>query len=922
MVSAIVTDILCRYCEVSFDSPASAVFHEVLHHVIQFECVDCGNSAANIILEHMLFHQTKEIESKPNLPRVDGDISEFSTESEEARLRVDFPPKTELKRNSPRRRGRRKRKPVLDADEWPRNDPWCLTEVQSEIETKVEEEKVELFEIIIGKQGTRFLSDDLEIVDETDIESDGNFFRASAFRPEMLETTVIEEDGVDVETDQISYDLVRDANRCIELLEAEDKAATSSRGLQLRTIQLDETPVQRNTVFKRTELDAEEMASYLDYAFDSWTTNGELYLGHDRKPSENAAAGNVMCEQCAIFFKTSGSLVVHNLTVHGSRKFSCTTCNNKFLRRSTFLQHLVRMCHGKPFRCQKYLCHMIFATREEATEHFLETHELNKCKFCGAGFKNPINRKAHEESVHGGPLKLPCPLLADDEGNSAIFDASTGDFTVRMKKQTIGEFFPNLDLLTTLKQPKVQRSNGGILEVEDLTAVMDDLLGEIPDWTVNSSECDGGENLPNLSGLSIGNKKYGFANMMSDSTEGLQEELLDICDVRSPHSKSHETRKRERIKHEQDNFDEEYYMQDAVETDTISVLLDFRTPWPQWLEKVSTSSGKLVKESVGRCRWFLGNLAHCTEIDLESSGVHWMLHRQLVDLSSRVISYNHVEASIVEYFTNYKVCYSTVEMTDGERDRMMQLANRNYLFDNADDVRRCYLGLVDILLAYAYNFRVTSGECDVESPWNISRLSATLAWFNEFDSMHEVVVTSFRRMLCYPQYRNWDLNETIRSDVVSILRLGKKAVLKCLLDILGIFNGREPYYLLNRFYINHYAVFVQRIPEGRLESLGELLQQTSVSKEDVDLGLEACDAACQLALEEETNSRRDRVSDDVKRGLKRLSLGESKVDSDDDESSSSTSSASYVMEQCCRDYDSDDAGACLCAHRAQGSVSE
>lgn len=39
-----------------------------------------------------------------------------------------------------------------------------------------------------------------------------------------------------------------------------------------------------------------------------------------------------------------------------------------------------------------------------------------------------------------------------------------------------------------------------------------------------------------------------------------------------------------------------------------------------------------------------------------------------------------------------------------------------------------YLGLVDMLLAYAYDYRVTGGEHNCESGWTIMKLAATLSW--------------------------------------------------------------------------------------------------------------------------------------------------------------------------------------------------
>ena len=39
-----------------------------------------------------------------------------------------------------------------------------------------------------------------------------------------------------------------------------------------------------------------------------------------------------------------------------------------------------------------------------------------------------------------------------------------------------------------------------------------------------------------------------------------------------------------------------------------------------------------------------------------------------------------------------------------------------------------YLGLVDLLLAYAYDYRVREGDTNCESGWNLAKLASTLSW--------------------------------------------------------------------------------------------------------------------------------------------------------------------------------------------------
>lgn len=73
---------------------------------------------------------------------------------------------------------------------------------------------------------------------------------------------------------------------------------------------------------------------------------------------------------------------------------------------------------------------------------------------------------------------------------------------------------------------------------------------------------------------------------------------------------------------------------------------------------------------------------------------------------------------------------SLKELTERNRETLKELGKREFLIDSKITYKRVYLALVDILYAYCYDWRVTDGKHCCESPWNISRLSATLSWFD------------------------------------------------------------------------------------------------------------------------------------------------------------------------------------------------
>jgi protein SHQ1 len=120
--------------------------------------------------------------------------------------------------------------------------------------------------------------------------------------------------------------------------------------------------------------------------------------------------------------------------------------------------------------------------------------------------------------------------------------------------------------------------------------------------------------------------------------------------------------------------------------------------------------------------------------------------------------------------------------------------------------------LVDIVFAWAYDHRTTYGEHTIESAWTVGTISATLAFLTEQESVRKCVVGSFRRALCYPLVRSWEVLQLVLQDVKAIFAMGKRALLRCLLDCHTIFQKDEVKYLLNEIYITDYCVRCTSIP--------------------------------------------------------------------------------------------------------------
>ncbi|XP_051270091.1 protein SHQ1 homolog isoform X2 [Dicentrarchus labrax] len=177
-------------------------------------------------------------------------------------------------------------------------------------------------------------------------------------------------------------------------------------------------------------------------------------------------------------------------------------------------------------------------------------------------------------------LRLSLPgRIVEDGREKAKFDIDKGLFTLRVPKETAGEHFEGLQMLTSLLAPKGSRSAQPL--VEDLSTEGcgesagddEDEDEEEYDWQVEqevykeSSE----EELKAL-------QKYGFGNQRSGVFVRLQEELSDVTDVKNPDGTTAAERRRARLEAEASAFSADHYLADLFEDDEIKGLLKFR-PW-------------------------------------------------------------------------------------------------------------------------------------------------------------------------------------------------------------------------------------------------------------------------------------------------------------------------------------------------------
>jgi len=120
-----------------------------------------------------------------------------------------------------------------------------------------------------------------------------------------------------------------------------------------------------------------------------------------------------------------------------------------------------------------------------------------------------------------------------------------------------------------------------------------------------------------------------------------------------------------------------------------------------------------------------------------------------------------------------------------------------------------------------------------------------------------------RRALIYPYIRRFDLAEKVVTDVMTILRGGKRAIIRCLLHVHLLFENSDVYYLLNNLYLTSYILYVQIMDDGVLENFIKCVSDaklaSNLTKQMLDLDLLSVEAL--LLDESEDEAEYDNDSD-------------------------------------------------------------
>ena len=472
------------------------------------------------------------------------------------------------------------------------------------------------------------------------------------------------------------------------------------------------------------------------------------------------------------------------------------------------------------------------------------------------------------------------PLQDSMEDAKSVYDADTRELTVHLPKLNPGEFFPDLDMLSTLlarpSSSRAAKKSRPTIEVlsstpadsddddDDDAAAAADSDDDSDDGSSSSSvdsDDDSGEGegrmeiqrsselldleeekmaleemmmgggsggsstfyqAPTVESLILPGSevRYGFNQQHSEFFVPLQDELMLICDSPSPDRLSGGELLSARAEREAADFDPEYYMADSAECPELDALLQpgAFTPWyvPAYKSLVAWGNEEPGKSAFAAFR-------------AETEGM---------DGLSFPIPTPGIDSPVP----------SCVELDEDERETMMDLPGKEYLVD--DPVRELRV-VVELLVAYAYDMRTTGCEATVESAWTLSKIPGPTSWLDVAPTIKDAFVSSMRRCLIYPLYRTYPLAARCKKDALMILATGRVGVLKALLNIHKQLRTNEDFYYFNELYVEDLLVWIQALDDQVYVGFVVEALKTKVSRAALgdDLDLEVWDREAAARME-------------------------------------------------------------------------
>ncbi|KAJ3286593.1 Hsp90 cochaperone shq1 [Borealophlyctis nickersoniae] len=428
-------------------------------------------------------------------------------------------------------------------------------------------------------------------------------------------------------------------------------------------------------------------------------------------------------------------------------------------------------------------------------------------------------------------LRLTFPsdcTLVEDGRERAFYNIDAGEITCHLPKAVKGQHFTDLDMLTKLMAPrKTEGATAGGSETTGTAAgaavprPLIEVVGETPTGQEEVADSDDEdedfdwelEQELQQPELSTGTR-LGFNNAHTSYGSQITQIARDVLDIDDIDASTPACRREERIAKEDAKFDEDHYMADFVNDEEIQRVIKYR---PE-----SWAALKRIQKAKGSSSLGAANPPSATN-DATS----------MPDMSSLTLS----EADpLVDPWLDFSA---------REQEQMRSLPNKECTCGHSEDLRK----------ATANEARMSPDLLDDERG---TYLGLT------FSSLRQCLIASVRRSLAFPLYRNFALSLRVVEDVAVLFKLGRRSILKALLEVRDVLGGDEGGYALRRLWIDDYCVWIQHASDKTIRSLASELNHIKIAKADIGWPLEELEQIARECADEEAETDGGEVGQEVR----------------------------------------------------------
>lgn len=176
------------------------------------------------------------------------------------------------------------------------------------------------------------------------------------------------------------------------------------------------------------------------------------------------------------------------------------------------------------------------------------------------------------------------------------------------------------------------------------------------------------------------------------------------------------------------------------------------------------------------------------------------------------------------------------DFTSDESRKLLKIPRLEFLMSKPTS-KICFFSVIDVVYACVYDILLFGIEGSCESHWTISKISSTLSWFDIFNDANDLVLSTLKRVLVYPVFKNYDVGKLCWEKTACMLQKGKTPILKALLHTKHMIERGEQRWRLNRLYIDPMICWIQELPQDDFDAYAkEIIESVNnfPKKEDVN----------------------------------------------------------------------------------------